>query len=326
MENNSPTWTVDVLQLGRDAWARRDVLFITTAAVFVFAVILLHFVRPSYTVSLSVAPVSQNSAQLGGGLDALAKLGGIDIGGAGDTVQFQLFITGLTSRDAANQVALDQPLMRQLFPEQWSQEDQEWKAPHGLVHFLATAVKEAIGIPVVPWAPPSGSDVQTFLTDHLEVDYNPKSPAVALRLQSEHPKAILELMRRLVSIVDTQIRESALQRANDYIAYLKPRIDQERVVEYKAALLNQLAMQEHTRMMASAHVPFAMQIFSQPAVSKRPTAPKTIPLLILALFAGVGLGVLLAIRAFRTGSPRLIGWRGRIGREAEMVSQDRVGF
>ena len=324
MENSNSPWTIDVLQLAREAWARRDVLFATIAGVFVLAVILLHFLRPSYTVSLSVAPVSQNTAQLGGGLGGLAKLAGVDIGGTGDTAQFQLFITGLTSRDAADQIALDQPLMRQLFPEQWSKEDQKWVEPHGAVHFLATIVKEVIGVPLVPWTPPSGADVQTMLADHLEVDYNPKSPAVSVRMQSKHPKVTLALLRKLTFVVDTQIRESALRRANDYVAYLKKRIDQEKVVEYKATLLDQLALQEHTRMMASAHVPFAMQTFSQPAVSKKPTSPKAVVMLILALFMGTGLGILLAIRAFRRNSPRLFRWRGDARGEADTASRDRI--
>lgn len=308
MENSHLTRTIDVFQIAREIWARRDVFFATIMVMFVLAAITLHFVPKRYTVSLSVVPVTQNSSQLGGGLGTLAKLGGLNVGDMGNGSQFRLFISGLTSRDVADKIAGDQNLMRRLFPEQWSQKDNNWKESQSLRHVIATFVKQAVGIPVEPWSPPSGEDVQNLLAERLEVDEDPKSPAVALRMQSAHPAVTLDLMRELVQVVDAQLRARALDRANDYIAYLRQQINQETVNEYKAALTEQLAMQEQTRMMASAHVSFAAQLFSRPAISKMPSAPKSIPLLILALLFGAGLGGLLAIWAFRHGSWQLAGW------------------
>lgn len=294
------TWEIDISKIGRTIWARRDVFFLTVGAIFALTVVILHLVPKSYETSVSIAPVTQSNQQLSGGLSALAKLGGVNVNGlAGGGEQFRLFLSSINSQDVANQLAKDQLLMRGLFPNQWSAADRQWREPNGVVHVIAKMVKGVLGIPARPWAPPSGEDVAKILFTQIEVDEDPKSPVVTLRIQSSDPKVALQLLQELVRTIDEKLRANALRRANDYIAYLTRQLNTVSIAEYRAALTDRLSEQEQTRMMASANVSFAAQIFSGPAASTLPSAPKSILILVFSLIVGSGVGAFLAMRAHK---------------------------
>jgi len=294
------TWEIDVSKIGRTIWARRDVFLSTVGAIFAFTVVILHVVPQSYEASVSIAPVTQTNQQLSGSLSALAKLGGVNVNGLGaGGEQFRLFLSSINSQDVANQLAKDQSLMRGLFPDQWSETDMQWKEPSGVVHVIAKTAKDILGIPVRPWAPPSGEDVAKMLFTQIEVDEDPKSPVVTLRIQSRNPKVALQLLQELVRTIDEKLRANALRRANDYIAYLTRQLSTVSITEYRAALTDRLSEQEQTRMMASANVSFAAQIFSGPAASTLPSAPKSVLILTFSLVVGSGVGAFLAMRAHK---------------------------
>jgi uncharacterized protein involved in exopolysaccharide biosynthesis len=80
--------------------------------------------------------------------------------------------------------------------------------------------------------------------------------------------------------------------ASGYIRYLTAELDKVSVTDYRAALVDHLAQQEQTRMMASAkNVSFAAQTFSGPSWPMTPSAPKSVLILFFAFIVGCGLGV-----------------------------------
>jgi uncharacterized protein involved in exopolysaccharide biosynthesis len=220
---------------------------------------------------------------------------------SGSAGQFRLFISALTTRDTANTLADDQDLMHRIFSRQWSVEGHHWKGP-GLVSRTIRTFKFVLGIPVDPWHPPNGEQVYEMLSDSLQVDDDPQTPLVALRIQSADPDATKLFLAKLASVVDGALRAQALARANGYIQYLNTQIEKTTVAEYRATLTAHLAEQEQTRMMASARsVSFAAQVFSSPARSAQPTAPKSVMILFLSLISGALLGGWLSVRAARKG-------------------------
>ncbi len=320
-------WEIDVSKISRTIWRRRDVFFSVVLAFFLLAIAGLHIVSKSYDVTAAIAPVTQSNQQLSGSLGALAKLGGVNLGalGAGGE-QFRLFVSAIPSREVGDQLARDQVLMRGLFPTQWSDSEQGWRESTGILHILSHTVQDVLGIPVRPWAPPSGEDVSKLLSTRLEIDEDPKSPVITLRMQSSHPEVALRLMRELITTIDGQLRARALRRANDYIAYLTQEIEKVSIAEYRAALTDRLSEQEQIRMMASANVSFAVQVFSQPTAATWASAPKSVLILVFALILGATLGGFLAIRADRLRWRR-IGLRGSADREnlAKAAAPAKIG-
>ena len=311
--NDQPSsWEIDIPRIVRLISNRKDIFFSTLAGILFFTVIILHVVPRSYEVNVAIAPVAQNSNRqigggLSGGLGALAQLGGVNLsdltGGGG---QFALFVKSITSPNVANSLSRDQDLMKSLFPRDWSQAEHRWREPTGILHIASRTVQGLLGIPIRRWSPPNGEDVLGILKKDIEVDDDPKSPIVTLRIQSPHPEMAVRMLNELIQTIDAQLRARALQRANDYIAYLTRQLETVSVAEYRQALMTRLSEQEQIRMMASAKVSFAAQLFSGPAVSSEASAPKSIMILILSAVFGAILGGFLAIRAQRhlTPSPR----------------------
>ena len=287
---------VDLRLLAGIVRARRYLFLLILGAVMLLTVLYLHIMPPSYTVSMQVAPTGGNQQQAGGGFGGLAKLAGVDLGGAsGGAGQFRLFLSALMARDTADLLARDPDLMRALFPKQWSQSENRWRQPSSLTRPLTHGIASLLGFPTRSWHAPDGDDVAQYLADNLEIYEDPKGPVVTLRIDSDAPLVAKQVLQKLVPAVDGVLRRRALKRATDYVGYLSHELNVETVTEYRQTLMAHLAEQQQTLMMANASVSFAMQVFSQPSIPRSPSAPKALVLLLTAFVFGSGLGVALCV-------------------------------
>lgn len=324
MNTVSERRVVDVSLLMRIVWRNRALFVITTGTVLLLMVLYLHVASPRYTVSMQIAPVVNTQSPASGGLGGLAKLAGVDINAANPgAVQFRLFLAGLTAHDAADLLTRDQPLLREMFPKQWSKDVKQWREPPSLTRPVTRVIKSLLGFTVRPWHPPDGGDVQQYLSDNLEVYEDPKGPVVTLRIDTDEPEMARRLLVKLVGTVDQLLRQRALQRANDYVRYLTNQLNIETVADYRQVLIAHLAEQEQTLMMANANVTFSMQVFNQPAIPPTPSAPKVIVLLISALVLGMGLGTGMCLVAESRGwAPLSFSALSLPGRWSSRVNQD----
>lgn len=277
---------------------RQSLFFLTLASVLVLMIVYLQVAERTYQVSIQVAPATNgNQTSAIGSLSALTKLAGVDLPNGPGAVEFSLFITSLTARDTADLVATDQPLMRAMFPREWSEKDQKWVEPFSVLRPVAHLMERMVGYPVHEWRPPDGARVMQYLNDNLDVYEDPKSTVVTLSNESDKPEVSRQLLLQLTAKADSLLRRRALQRANDYIGYLSHELNSETVAQYREALMAHLAEQEQTLMMANASVSFSFQIFSGPSIPQYPSSPKAAVLLISAIVFGALLGIVLAVFA-----------------------------
>ena len=99
---------------------------------------------------------------------------------------------------------------------------------------------------------------------------------------------------------DEELRQRSLARSTADIEYIARQLPLISVVEQRVALSRALSDQEKQRMIASAGVPYAADIFEPITSSPRPTWPKLVPVLALAIIAGLFIGVASAV---------VLGWR-----------------
>jgi hypothetical protein len=282
-----------IVQIARQ---RKQLIFATVGGILLLTILYLQVATPTYPVSMQVAPAVGSGPQAGGGLGALAKLGGVNLGDAsGGGLQFELFRKALTTRETGDKLARNQPLMRLVFPAEWSQSEGRWVEPRSLLRPVVNAVKWLLGIPNRAWAPPNGTRVAQYVSDNLEIYEDTKSPILTLAIQSDRPAVTQQFLVSLADAVDRQLRERALQRAVDYTSYLTSELQKETVTQYRQSLIDHLAEQQQTLMMASARVSFSMQVFSEPSYPQKPTEPKALILLISGLVFGFLFGVILAL-------------------------------
>lgn len=298
---------VDMLALARTAVRSLWVLPLLVGAMLGLAALYLNLTTYLYAASLQVTPPEQGGAKLPSSVSGLGSLVGFDLGlgGSGD---FEVFPEAVLSKGVAEILARDEVLMRGMFPEQWDEATGEWREPRSTIRATAEAVKRVLGVPSRPWERPAAFDVRTHLEKALEVAPDRKKDIITLRYEHRDPEFAGLLLQRVARAADDFLRARSLARANDYVAYLQDRLREAEVAEYRLFLSQALVNYESKRMMARASAPFAAEPFGPPLVSKRPTSPKPLVVLALAVVMGTILwGLLVLVRFVRSD-------RGTVGK------------
>jgi len=278
--------------LGRQ-WLVMAVVF---GAILLIAILYLRAADRSYTSVLLLTPVASGGgtpSRLGG----LASLAGIRVPGSDAQSQFDLFVEGLTTRESAERLVKSHPnLLPRMFPGEWDPASKSWREPQGTVVSIIAGVKSLTGSER-PYAPPDAARVQRWLLAEIGIERARDLQLTTIFIQTRDQELGRDILAALHSGVDEFLRRRAIERADDYIAYLNEKLFVVTVADYRQALVETLSEQEKTRMMASSDLPFAAEPFGPPTTSDKPTSPN--PLVILMAAIGVGLALAIAIALLR---------------------------
>jgi hypothetical protein len=267
------------------------------AGSIVMAGVYLHLAQYQYDVTLLVTPADNTGHQLPSGLQnlaSMASLAGINLPG-GDANDFQIYLDALTSRPTADILARQTPLMRRIFPDDWSTTENRWREPFSLVRTVTGLVKGIFGVPVEPWHPPGGDELHTYIEKNLSIVKTRTSPVVTITLATPDRQLGMDVLWALHNTVDQMLRQRQLKRSDQYIEYLTKELTTVTATELRQAIIDGLSEQEKVKMMASSNVPFVADPFGHPIPSTLPTSPKLLFVLGVAIFLGLVIGVLAAL-------------------------------
>ena len=144
------------------------------------------------------------------------------------------------------------------------------------------------------WAPPGVNRVFDYLKDQLKIIPDAKTGVVTLEIDSDKPQVAERVLLTLNGAMNEQLRQHDLEHATTDIAYLSKRLAEVNVVEYRTALVTNLAEQEKSRMLASAPLPYASDVLGRPLISSEPVSPKPLAAWGAGLIFGGLLGLWLA--------------------------------
>lgn len=272
-------------------------------ATLLAAIVYLHVATYRYTAELRVTAVF-SAQQMPSGLSGIASLAGISLPGDKAVTPIALYSEAMRSRDVAAAVVADPVLMRHIFAEEWDEASGRWRDPGGLASGLLDGAKRLLGVPVQPWSPPDAADVQRHLAKNLAIIEAPKTNITTVAVNDPDPEMAKRLLARLNEAADRHLRERALTRATEYIAYLERKLQEVQVADYRETLVQALSAQERTRMMASSDAPYSAEPLGAIVASVRPTTPKPAVILAAALVFGLLLGFVLAVLADRRAGLR----------------------
>lgn len=280
----------------RTLWLRRWLLALGAAIGLFAAILYLRSADYSYAVTMKVAPSPASARDTGGlsALSGLASLTGISIASVPAT-PFRLYLEGLYTREVADRLARDPAILTGAFPNEWDAANRRWHPPGGIGPALHDALFLLVGAPVRPWTPPGGERLQDFIIAHVGVDQNPKSPVVTIGIDAVDRDFARLLLARLHATVDTMLRDKALARSNQNIAWIDARLATMTVADHRLALLSTRSDQQQKLMLARNPAAYAAEPFGAITSSAAPVQPRQMPLLLLGLMAGLGLAALLAL-------------------------------
>jgi hypothetical protein len=275
---------------------------------FVIAALSLQGAIYTYPVEMQVTTVQSTSGSGGGGgrslsqLSGLASLANISMPSTQNEIQFQLFVESLLSRDLANDIAKNQDIMVALYGNQWDPITETWFEPP-----ISTAAKAkqwlrgVLGLaPTLPWHAPNGENIQSFLSDNLRVNQDPrKTYMVTLTLTSNSRDFSVRFLNLLVQTADERLRQKALERARVYISYLTAKLNTVTVAEHRDALTQALGEQERYAMVASSGKPFAAEVFQSPWASNLPASPSPRQAFLIWMILGALAGTTFAFLRHR---------------------------
>ena len=265
----------------------------------VVAIVYLAVVPYRYAVQMRVAPVAGTGSDgLSGKLSqfgGLAAAAGVALPETGGSASFRLYVEALHSHDVADIMAHDAGLMHRIFYREWDPARHRWIPPAGTVHDLATTIKSALRLPVLPWEPPGAARLAAWLNEQIIIDQNVKTPVVTVSMFGADPALAIDVLTRLGGTVDELLRQRALIRTDDYIRYLAARLPTISLAEQRVAVAQALGEQERLKMVASSGQPYAAEVFEHPAASERPVTPNVGKTIVVALVLGLAAGIAFAL-------------------------------
>lgn len=248
----------------------------------ILSVIYLHVATAKYAVRMEIASATSSESKATG-ISALASIAGISA--SGESPQFRLFVGSLRSPIAAEAIVHNEALLKAIFYREWSESEGRWREPPSHLRPLRRAIGSVLGWRFATWAPPGVNRVYDYLNAELKVIPDAKSGVTTLEIDSDRTDVAASVLLTLNAAMNERLREHDLEHSTTFIDYLSKRLSEINVVEYRTALITNLAQEEKTRMQASSPLPYASDVLGKPMVSSKPVSP--VP------FAAWGIGLIL---------------------------------
>lgn len=277
---------IDLGLLSEIVRSRPAIMMVSIVAGLLLSISYLHMATRKYAVKMEVTASSSTEKDSSGSLSALTSIAGLDLGSGGSS-KFRMFMGAIRSPVAAEALAADQDLLKEIFPKEWSAAEGRWREPPGLLH----RIEVLLGFAVSPWSPPSANRVYDYLDREFKVTADSKSGVVTMEIDSAKPKVAARILILLNNAIDDLMRSRDLVHASSYIDYLTNRLSTVAVEDYRKPLIYNLTEQEKIRMLASAPLPYVSDLLGKPMISSKPVSPMPI----LTLGAGFILGGLLGL-------------------------------
>lgn len=283
------------------------------------AVLYAVFSQPLYTATIVVQPVEHDQ---GGALSALASrfgaaasLAGIDLSGGGSDKES--YLATLRSRDLALTFIEKNGLLPYLFPKRWNEKSRSWADPRsGLVGRTALLVSGALA-----WLSgdqgqrdlsgmPSSDDAYHAFDDMTDIRENDTTGMVSVSFEYPDPVLAARWANEFVAFANDAIRTDAVNDASRAYDFLGKKADETTFAGLKDSIYRLMESQLETITLANARQDYAFKVIDPARVPGERSHPKRALIVILALFAGVFVGALIALAKDLMGTGAPSGVRG----------------
>lgn len=257
---------------------------------------VVHSLPYLYTVEMRVTPAQRGtSANVGTGLAALVNLA---LPSAESGSDFSLYLDLIKSRNVADELAKDPKIMHTIWAGNWDEASQKWvdRPETRRLQLAEKRVYDFLGYPSVPWREPDGEALLGFINYYVTIEQDPRRPYMARIVMNYADKEFaMQLLRRLHQTADEMLRQRAIKRTTDYIAYLSGTLAKITVAEHRLAIAQALSEQEKAAMAARSGAAFAAEVLEQPWANSYPSSPSVLQTLARWTFIGTLAGCALAL-------------------------------
>jgi len=294
----------EVAQIVRTIWAGKLIVLLCSCVLIALAMVYLRAATYSYTGTLVLIPTQTRDTGLVSRLGELASLAGVNAVNGQILPPFTLYPDALKSRAVADELSRRQDLMRTIFKTQWDEASQAWREPVSSYRSFVNDVKPFLGLPVFPWRPPSGAELQLFIARQVKVLENPRKSIVTLTMNDADPQFAATFLQALHETTDQLLRRLTLDRSSAYAKYIQSQLTSVQVNELRQVLIQALSEQMTLVIMSSSNTTFAAQPLGPAQSSSRPTQPVPTLTLLFSALLGAVIGMALLFLGVRMPASR----------------------
>ncbi len=246
----------------------------------------------AYTV---VSPANTTSSGSMSKLGRLATFAGIDLSSAKPASNFERFQFLLTSPQLAAYQIRQRAMLKLVFADRWDSSTRSWKKPTGIASSISAAFNPVFGLPAE--TDPDAQALASYYSRALDQQKVPDTGMIKLVYQDSSPARAALILSLMVGDANEMLRQDAEVRARRQAGYLRQRLAETQVQDYRQTLVDLLTEQEQTLLFSNGEMPFAAE---QIESVNGPQVPTKRPLLFAAI-AGVlafSFAALVAVVAF----------------------------
>jgi hypothetical protein len=264
------------------------------------------------TVIPSPTNETTSNSLSGSGTNAIGALLSLNNSNGGRGDNYSRYQKLLTSLAVAERLAKRHDMLRQVFQGQWNAENQRWQDPGG---WRSWALGWLYNLSHVPfWVPPDAVMLQKFLDSEVLVETTTKSDIVNITMRNGNAMLAQKILYLVHLEANNVLRDQVARRAEEEAGYLRTKLNQVNVEDYRETLLTLLASQEKTLMLTANTNSFAAQMVSPPTVTPTPIWPRPLLIPLVAIIVGALVGIIFSVcfgakwwRVLVTRFPRFIG-------------------
>jgi hypothetical protein len=258
---------------------------------------------PRYTAEMLVSPTSLSAAQESAAtlVSASSLLSrNVPI----TDVAYQSFLAMLTSYEVAEVMARQPDVLETFFPGQLDAEHQTAKSPTGFTAISRAWIRSMLHRP--PVTSPGPEALRRRITADLNLDRLTETRMYKITFQFPDPVFAQSFLGAIAMEANDILRERERRRAQLRVDYVRKRLDEVQVEDYRMMLLSLLSQAEKELLATQSDLPFAADVVEAPSVSSIPTSPKLVPILGVGGIAGLmlGLGLAFGLEHRRNGKER----------------------
>lgn len=254
---------------------------------------------PLYEAKITITSRAAGDDAVGGSkLLDLGALGGL--AGSKRLTNYDRLIAILISNDTASDFLAHNELMARFFPAKWNTEGSgSWRRPEGFAAGIRAAINRFFGIP--SWTAPAAEPVLGLFDDRVRISANDSGRSHTISFYSSHPQTAYEALSVLLRSADKILRQRGQKASTDKLAFLRQQLSDERLVEVRAALANEMGKEFVTSSMLAGQTTYSYEILKAESVGTSPAWPRPLLSLAIAVVAGMVIGSLVIIVRARSG-------------------------
>jgi len=261
--------------------ARRTLIILLTMVSTALAAGISFVLPEKFEVSVVLAPVDDEAGGKLAGAGALlsqfgglASLGGFNVGGSGKKAEY---IATLQSHALTEAFITDRDLLPMLYPSKWDASSNRWKET------------DPDEIPT-PW-----KAEKKFATKIRTISEDKKSGLVTLTITWTDPEIAADWATDIVKRANSYLRAKAIARSNTNLEYLNEQLTKTSVVELQKSIYALIEAEIKKVMIANGSDEFAFRVIDPARAPEERSSPKRALITAVGAFAGLMLGVLLAL-------------------------------